>query len=243
MLSWRAAEPQVWGWQLQPPQREVSEEGYNWRWKRNPSRLLLVFSLPLSTNFHCASPASIEKGNLEETAYAFCSKVLPFLLHSLDFSRSSSKSVRQSCDTLHCFFVSDSKTHKKSWQLYRCVSAIISAANILNSEYSWKELMAAIASTGIPQTPHQALGLPDPMAWWCQTPQFYPSHRPHKKSFRAELTSHSLVISIKDKIVLQVKTIKLISLSLRKVFIHKKQGEPHQVGRLPGTTEKCTNLM
>lgn len=160
------------------------------RESRHPSCLLLVFSLPLSTNFHCASPASTEKGNLKETAYAFCSKVLSFLLHSLSFSRSSTKSDHQSCDSLHCFFVFDSKTHKKSRQLYRCVNAIISATNILHSEYSWKEFMAAIASTGTPQTPHQALGLPDPIARWCQTSQLYPSHRPHKKSFRVELTSH-----------------------------------------------------
>lgn len=94
----------------------------------------LFFFPPFFTILHCASPASTEKGNLEEIASAFCSKVQPFLLHSLGCSRHLNKSISWSCNSLHCCLVFDSKTHKNSWQLYRCVNAIMSVASILNPE-------------------------------------------------------------------------------------------------------------
>lgn len=103
--------------------REVSEQGYSWRWRRNLASLLsptCFFFLPFFTNLHCVSPASTEKGYLEETACAFCSKVWPFLLHSLSSSRNLNKSVSQSCNSLYCFLVFDSKTHENSWRLCRC---------------------------------------------------------------------------------------------------------------------------
>lgn len=91
-LFWRAA-----SWLAAPANAKRSvRRGLQLEVKEKSSIPLisyLLFFPPFFTILHCASPASTEKGNLEEIASAFCSKVQPFLLHLLGCSRRLNKSI------------------------------------------------------------------------------------------------------------------------------------------------------
>lgn len=84
-LSWKSAEQSVCGWQLQAPQRKMSEEGYPWEWRRNLASLSspTCFFSPLFYRSSLCLHLTAKRRGLEEIAHAFPSEVGLFLLYSV----------------------------------------------------------------------------------------------------------------------------------------------------------------